>query len=134
MPDRPSLRARAVAIGALAGGAGAVLGASLSPRRRLDLGAIELAFVAGAYPAMAFYEGSRRAAAVEFAASSVFVGLAVGGLDRRSRLAIASGLVGHAGWDAVHHLTATGTKAPRWFPPFCMVADLVLAAQFARSR
>jgi hypothetical protein len=133
MPDRSTFGVRPVAIGALAGAAGAALGSSLSPARRLDLGALELAFVAGAYPAMALYQGSRRAGAVECAVGGAFVGLAAGGLDRRSRIAIAVGLLGHAGWDAVHHLTDLGTRAPSWFPPFCMVADVMLAAQFLRS-
>jgi hypothetical protein len=133
MSERPATSARAVVIGALAGGAGSVLGVRLSSHRRLDLGALALAFIAGAYPAMAFHEASQQAIAIECGVSSAFMGLALTGLERRSRLAIAVGLIGHAGWDAVHHLAATGTKAPRWFPAFCMVADLALAAQFPRS-
>lgn len=133
MSDRPEFGAGPVAIGMLTGGLGSALGALLSSSRRLDLGALELAFIAGAYPAMAFHETSRQTIAMECAASGVFVGLALVGLRRRSRLALAAGLVGHAGWDAAHHLTATGTKAPRWFPVFCIAADLALAAQFLRS-
>jgi hypothetical protein len=133
MPEHSDINVPAVAIGALTGAVGSVLGVRLSSRRRLDLGALELAAIAGGYPAMAFYEASGSAMAIEFAVSGVFIGLALTGLERRSRLAIACGLVGHAGWDAIHHLTSTGAKPPRWFPAFCMVADIALAAQFVRS-
>jgi hypothetical protein len=133
MPEHSDINVPAVAIGALTGAVGSVLGVRLSSRRRLDLGALELAAIAGGYPAMAFYEASGSAMAIEFAVSGVFIGLALTGLERRSRLAIALGLVGHAGWDAIHHLTDTGAKPPRWFPAFCMVADIALAVQFARS-
>jgi hypothetical protein len=133
MSERHAASVPAVLVGALTGGAASVLGARLSSSRRLDLGALELAFIAGGYPAMAFHETSGKAMAIEFAVCGVFMGLALTGLERRSRTAIACGLVGHAGWDAVHHLTPTGAKPPRWFPAFCMVADLALAAQFLRS-
>jgi len=73
MPERPATSARAVLIGALAGGAGSALSARLSSGRRLDLGALELAAIAGGYPAMAFHESSGRAMAVEFAVSGVFM-------------------------------------------------------------
>jgi hypothetical protein len=128
----PSLRA--IAVGVLAGGVGAALGAALTPGRRLDLGAVELGFIAGAYPAMALHEESPRAVALESVASAVFVGLAAFGLRRRSRLGIAGGLLGHAVWDAVHHLSSVGAETPRWFPAFCSAADVALAIQFARTR
>jgi hypothetical protein len=125
---------RAIGVGVLAGGVGAALGATLTPGRRLDLGAVELGFIAGAYPAMAIHEESPRAIVLESAASAVFVGLAAFGLRRRSRLGIAAGLVGHAVWDVVHHVSAVGTNSPRWFPAFCSAADVALAVQFARAR
>ena len=133
MSERSEINVPSVVVGAVTGVAGSVLGVRLSSRRRLDLGALELAAIAGGYPAMAFHETSANAMAVEFALSGVFIGLALAGLERRSRLAIACGLVGHAGWDAMHHFTSAGAKPPRWFPAFCMVADVALAAQFVRS-
>ncbi|HEX4837407.1 MAG TPA: hypothetical protein VFV03_02635 [Solirubrobacteraceae bacterium] len=137
--DRDTLNAAspgfgAVAVGALAGGVGAVVGAALTPGRRLDLGAVELGFIAGAYPAMALREESPRAVVLESAASAMFIGLAAYGLRRRSRLGIAAGLLGHAVWDVVHHLYAIGTKTPRWFPAFCSAADVALAIQFVRAQ
>jgi hypothetical protein len=143
MPDRtddhltPSFARpdpRAVAMGALIGGMAAAVSAALTPARRLDLGAVELGFIAGAYPAMAIGEESPSAIALESAVSAVFVGFAAFGLRRRSQLAIAAGLFGHGVWDAIHHLSAVGTKAPRWFPAFCSAADIALAIQLARAR
>jgi hypothetical protein len=133
MSSRPEPSAQPIVIGILTGGMGSALGALLSSSRRLDLGALELAFIAGAYPAMAFHDASHQTIAMECAVSGVFVGTAMVGLRRRSRLALAAGLVAHAGWDVAHHMTVTGTKTPRWFPTFCMVADLALAAQFLMS-
>lgn len=81
---------RALSIGALVGAAGSLVGLGVRSEDRLDLGAIELAFIAGAYPAMAFREQSRAKIALECAASGLFVGLALAGLKRRSRLALAA--------------------------------------------
>ncbi|HEY5285528.1 MAG TPA: hypothetical protein VIJ50_00310, partial [Solirubrobacteraceae bacterium] len=90
MPDQPGSGVHPIVIGMLTVGLGSALGALLSSPRRLDLGAVELAFIAGAYPAMAFHEASRRTIAMECAVSGVFVGLALVGLRRRSRLALAA--------------------------------------------
>jgi hypothetical protein len=130
---RPSADWRSVGGGLLVGGAGALFGLCLNPRRRLDLAALELAFIAGAYPAIAFQGSPRRALLAEFAASGLFITLAATGLARRSRLVVAAGLAAHAAWDGVHHAGHPGTRTPSWLPSFCMTADLLLAAQFARA-
>jgi hypothetical protein len=124
---------RAIALGILTGGLGAGFGVALAPARRLDLGAVELGFIAGAYPAMALREERSSAIALEFAASAIFVGLAAFSLRRRSRLLVSAGLLAHAAWDAAHHLGTLGTEAPGWFPAFCCAADVALAIQFARG-
>jgi uncharacterized protein DUF6010 len=132
-PTREVAGWRSLSAGVLAGGTGALLGLCLKPRRRLDVGALELAFIAGAYPAFAFGGSSRRTVGIEFAAAGLFVGLGAVALSRRSRRAVAAGLLAHAAWDAVHHIGHPDTSSPSWFPSFCMAADIVLAAQFARG-
>lgn len=131
MAPRPARGA--IALGVLSGGLGAGFGAALAPARRLDLGAVELGFIAGAYPAMALREERSSAIALDFAASAIFVGLAALSLRRRSRLLVSAGLLAHAAWDVAHQLGTPGTEPPEWFPAFCCAADIALAIQFVRG-
>jgi hypothetical protein len=123
----------AVGAGAI-GAANAALAARLPARRRLELAGVELAFIAGTYPGMAIAGRSGRATVVEIAAAGAFVALAVLGLARSSRTAIAAGLVGHGAWDAVHHRSRVGASSPTGYPAFCLIADLLLLIPLANLK
>jgi hypothetical protein len=113
-------------LGVIVGAAGVALSATLDPRRRLELGALELAFIAGSYPAMSLHHRSRTRA-TELAAGGAFLGCAFLGLTHSSRATIATGLLAHGAWDLAHHRNEVGTRAPDGYPIFCLVADCALA-------
>lgn len=37
------------------------------------------------------------------------------------------GLALHAGWDLLHHNRDFGASVPRWYIPFCVIVDLLIA-------
>jgi hypothetical protein len=107
--------------------AGIALSRTLRPEQRVDLAAVELAFIAGSYPGMALNTGDRRGRAAELAIGAAFAGCAFAGLVSRSRRLLAGGLVAHGAWDVAHHVGEPGSPAPEWYPLFCLLADLLLA-------
>lgn len=117
----------------LAGGVGAanaILAARIAPQR-LELAALELAFIAGAYPGMAIGTASRRVIAIELAAAGAFLAAAIAGTASGSRTTIAAGLLAHGGWDLAHH-RGIGVAAPERYPEFCFLADLLLVIPLVR--
>jgi hypothetical protein len=66
--------------------------------------------------------------AVEFLVAGTFMYAAAAALWADSPLVLAAGYVAHAAWDAVHHPRALSTTVRRWYPPFCMVFDVAVAA------
>jgi hypothetical protein len=106
---------------------GMVLSLLLPRARQTELGAIELAFIACSYPAMAFKDEDPDAALRETLAGAAFLGCAWLGIARRSRRIVGAGLLSHAAWDVIHHGAHVGAEPPRWFPPGCAVADALLA-------
>ena len=133
-PRHASSNARAAVAGAaLVGFVGIALSRTLRPERRVELAAIELAFIAGCYPAMALSADDPRARATELAVGAGFVGCAFAGLALRSQGLLAGGLVAHGAWDFAHHVGVRGSDAPNWYPLFCLVADVLLAQPLLRT-
>jgi hypothetical protein len=118
---------RAVPAAVLFGLAGIALSRTLRPEQRVELAAIELAFIAGSYPAMALSAEDPRGRATELVVGAGFVGCAFAGLALRSRGLLAGGLVAHGAWDLAHHVGEPGCDAPNWYPLFCLLADVLLA-------
>ncbi len=44
-----------------------------------------------------------------------------------SPLLLAAGYAAHGLWDLVHHPRGVTTPVRSWYPPFCVVFDVVLA-------
>jgi membrane protease YdiL (CAAX protease family) len=99
----------------------------MRPDRRVELASVELAFIAGSYPAMALSSNDPRGRVTEFVVGAGFAGCAFAGLALRSKRLLAGGLIAHAAWDFAHHVGRPGTDAPSWYPLFCLLADLLLA-------
>ena len=106
----------------------------LSGRARQELAAVELAFIAGAYPAMALQEGNPRATARESAAAGAFLACALAGLRLQAPRLLAAGLLAHGIWDRIHESHHIGTTVPAWYPGFCLAADIVLAVPLLAGR
>ena len=88
--------------------------------------ALLLCFIAAVYVGFAVADGRPHVIAVECAIAAVFVLLASVSVTGTAWLLV----VGYAGhgfkdlWQARHHFVAN----TRWWPPFCLVVDWIVAA------
>src|SRR5215213_8711297 len=90
--------------------------------------AVELGFVGAIYFGFAIADGSVKALAFEFPVSGVFLAAGAAALWADSPVLLAAGYATHALWDLVHHPRAVPTPVHSWYPPFCVVFDVVVAA------
>jgi hypothetical protein len=88
--------------------------------------ALSLALIAAVYVGFAVADGRRTVIAVEAGIATVFVVVAAAGVTGPAWLLVA-GLAGHGFkdlWQQRSHYVAN----TRWWPPFCLVVDWVVAA------
>jgi hypothetical protein len=120
--------ARGMAVGFALGLASNAFAAPLSAAdARVYLG-IVLAGIAWVYLGFAIADGRPSAIAVQAICAAVFLNVAFVGVQLDSALLLGLGYVAHAGWDWLHHDGHGPTRVRTWYPPFCVVADLVIAA------
>jgi len=93
--------------------------------RSYELAAITLVLIAGVYIGYAFKDGRPKIIILEFATALAFAGAAWLGLNGYP-LAIVGALLAHGGWDLLHHRIIK-TDIPRWFIPFCVICDWIMA-------
>lgn len=96
------------------------------PIHGLQFLAVLLGFIAGAYLGFAVADGSARALVVEAAGITVFLSLAAASLWFASPALLAAGYLAHGGWDIAHHPRAINTTVVGWYPPFCLVYDILV--------
>ncbi len=89
--------------------------------------AILLAAIAWIYVGFAVADGRRSAIAVQALSALVFLNVAFIGAQQDSELLLGVGFIAHAAWDWLHHGGHGPTRVRAWYPPFCVVADLVIA-------
>ena len=88
--------------------------------------ALSLALIAAAYIGFAVADGRPRVIAVEVGVAAAFVVVAAAGVTGPAWLLVA-GFIGHGFkdlWQHRRHFVAN----TRWWPPFCLVIDWVVAA------
>ena len=88
--------------------------------------ALSLALIAAVYIGFAVADGRRTVIAVESAVAAVFVIVAAAGVTGPAWLLVA-GLAGHGFKDLWQHRSHYVANT-RWWPPFCLVIDWVVAA------
>lgn len=88
---------------------------------------IVLAGIAWVYLGFAIADGRPSAIAVQAVSAAVFLTVAFLGVQLEANLLLGFGFLGHAAWDWVHHDGHGPTHVRTWYPPFCVVADLVIA-------
>ena len=91
--------------------------------------AIPLAMIASIYIGFAVADGRTRVIAVEVLVAAAFTLVALVAIDLSPWLVVV-GLVGHGLKDLWQHRTHFVANT-RWWPPFCLVVDLVAAAAIA---
>jgi len=88
--------------------------------------AIGLAVIAAVYVGFAVADGRAKVIAVESSVTFAFVLVAMAAVTGSAWLLVA-GLAGHGVKDLWQHRTQF-VRGTRWWPPFCMVVDFVVAA------
>jgi hypothetical protein len=127
--SRSGLRrhARGMSVGLVLGLASNAFAAPLSAADARVYLAILLAAVAWIYLGFAIADGRRSAIVVQAICAAVFLNVAFLGVQLDSARLLGLGFVAHAGWDWLHHDGHGPTRVRSWYPPFCVVADLVIA-------
>ena len=95
-----------------------------------DLTALLLTVIAAVYVGFALADGRPAVMLQELSAAAFFVLLAALGLWVNPYLWVL-GLVLHAVWDWLHHIEVVGTRVPSYYPPVCVLVDLLLAVFLA---
>ena len=95
--------------------------------------ALTLAFIVGIYVGFTVIHGQEQAFVSEVSVAITFGVLALGGLVIAPWI-IPFGLAGHAVWDMLHYRKSHFlTDVPKWYVPFCIIIDVILAAVLAIS-
>ena len=126
---RPELRghAQAMAVGL---GLGLLSNAFAAPWPDADAraySAVLLAAIGAIYFGFAVADGRPSAMVVQAISAVVFLNIAFFGVQHESDLLLGLGFLAHAGWDWIHHEGHGPTRVRTWYPPFCVVADVVIA-------
>jgi hypothetical protein len=100
----------------------------LSEEAGFDSLAVQLGFIGGVYFGFAVSRGSIGELVLEFLVAGAFMFVGVIALGNDSPLVLAAGYAAHGLWDAVHHPRGVSTPVRNWYPPFCAVFDVVVAA------
>ncbi len=116
-----------------AGFIGAVLGLAFLPihlliphEQSVQLACITIAVIAAIYAGFALQLGSIRQIAVEIGVGCLFLGAALIGLWVTPWV-VPAAYAAHGLWDFAHHEHSQLVETPIWYPPFCAVADVVIA-------
>jgi hypothetical protein len=127
---RPSLRTHAteMLIGLVLGLLGVAQAALLSRHSAFVFYGVLLSAIGCVYLGFAVADGRTSAVATQVASAAVFLNVALVGVTQESAVLLGIGYLGHAAWDAIHHEGHGPTHVRTWYPPFCVVADVVLGA------
>jgi hypothetical protein len=60
------------------------------------------------------------------AVAYIYLGVGFLGAYHESTVLLGVGFLVHGGWDWVHHDDQGPTHVRTWYPPFCVVADVVI--------
>ena len=125
-PRPLAVHTRGMVVGLVAGVA-AIAFAALLPDAvaYVYLGA-QLAGIGWVYFGFGVADGRPWAIAVQAASAGVFLVVGFLGAYHQSTLLLGIGFLAHGGWDWVHHDDHGPTHVRNWYPPFCVVADIVI--------
>jgi hypothetical protein len=82
--------------------------------------------IAAVYFGFAVADGRRNALLIESVVVLIYLGVAVSGL-LVSAWWLVAGYVLHGIWDLLHHNRAFGARVVRWYIPFCVLYDWLIA-------
>lgn len=116
-----------MAIGAALGLIGVLITALLNEPGRTVFSGLLLAVIGAVYFGFAVSEGDTRSIVVQTISVTVFLWIAYFGITENNHTILGLGFLAHAAWDTIHHEHHGPTEVRTWYPPFCAVADFVLA-------
>jgi hypothetical protein len=90
--------------------------------------AVQLGFIGAIYFGFGIADGRVVRLLIEFLVAGTFLFVAAAALWADSPVVLAVAYAAHAGWDVIHHPRAVTVPVRKWYPPFCVVYDLVCAA------
>lgn len=90
--------------------------------------AVQLGFIGAIYFGFGIADGRVIPLLIEFLVAGLFLFAGAAALWADSPIFLAGAYVAHAAWDAVHHPRAVSMPVRTWYPPFCVVYDVVCAA------
>lgn len=98
----------------------------VAPEIAVQISALVLCVIAGAYIGFAVADGRPRVIATEGLVAAAFGGAGLIALNGMP-LFIPLALFLHGLWDLAHHQGHIGAHVPRWYIPFCVIVDWSLA-------
>jgi hypothetical protein len=107
---------------------------SLPRRQARLLSGAGLVAAAGIYVGFAVADGRRSALLLQTGELVGFTALAVLAVQRDSPGLLGADWLAHATWDALHCRGRGPTRVRSWYPPFCMIYDVALAAPLLTGR
>ncbi len=116
-----------MSIGAALGLGGVLITALLDEPGRTVFSGLLLAVIGAVYFGFAVSEGEVRSIVVQTISMTVFFCVAYFGVTEDNHLLLGLGFLAHGIWDVFHHEHHGPTEVRTWYPPFCAVADFVLA-------
>lgn len=90
--------------------------------------AVQVAFIGAIYFGFGVADARVGPLLIEFTVAGAFLLGAAAALWADSPALLAGAYAAHAVWDGVHHPRAVSMPVRPWYPPFCVVYDLVCAA------
>jgi hypothetical protein len=95
--------------------------------KSVDFYGILLAMIAGVYIGFAISDGRRDKVILEIIVALGFCMLVLLGMWKWPVL-IATGYLLHAMWDLAHHPLKLGARVKSWYPPACVIYDVLVGA------
>ena len=89
--------------------------------------AILLALAAGVYIGFAVVDENTEEYYLQWAVALIFAGIAFLGVWISPNFLVL-GWLAHAIWDLLHHYKTFETKTSSWYPVFCLIYDVIIAA------
>lgn len=125
LSGRDGAHARGAVVGIVAGLVCVAVAAVLpDPVAYVYLGA-QLAAIGWVYFGFGVADGRPSAIAVQVLSACAFLSIGFLGAHHRSAVLLGVGFLAHGAWDCVHHDGHGPTHVRTWYPPFCVVVDVV---------
>jgi hypothetical protein len=124
-PGRLGAHARGAVVGFGAGLVAVTFGALLPDAVAYAYFGAQLAAIGWVYFGFGVADGRPVSIAVQVLSACVFLTIGFLGAYHQSAVLLGLGFLAHGAWDWVHHDGHGPTHVRTWYPPFCVVVDVV---------